>query len=723
MMSLLLASWFALGSWFGLGLYGGLLLEPDWRQATAPGPVRHSDAALFLPETTLGYVSLVDPASLYHHLAQTQVWKLALAGSFQTQMQELASEIRSWLQDAEAPRLPYEELRPVFSGPMALALLDFEPEAAKDGQPLHLAFFADLEPGAEAKARALVQDQVLGGFKAQGRLRLEEAAGPRPYTRLLADGKPAGAFSVQAGRFLFVTHEPDLAALAERPARPLAQSPAFQKHKARFQAADLAAFVDLARLQMRILPALGSEHARTVRTLVRLGLGEIHSAVYFAVPEREGYVEHFELAYQADGKGLLARRLEAGAKAGLRSVHQAPAQTTFLLAFHMGPIGPLYREILQVLETERPAALDPWRRELADFRQKHGADLEKDLLDQLSGEFALAIKLPSISGSILDNPMIGLGYLSDAYVSVFLGVLDEKKADEVVRKLMASAEVNVLAEPYRDVSVGYLSSSAPLPVLPAYTVLDGLAGFHLNAGTAKACIDAKLDAKGLRKDQDWIEASAGLDADPSSGLLYLRLSEIVPLVARLGRREEERSAGSGPPDAEASRRLAAFGQAETLGKRLRGVFVRSSGAPGAVLRDSYSPLAMGAGVNLLGLASIAPVLFVPGLIEAQEPLDEAQVMAFLSQVHTAQAKYRAENTAYAASLKDLVQAGLLPAEASAGPDYEVQLDAATGGFSLSARPGRYRPGARSFFIAEDGVLRGADNGGAWGEASLPATSP
>jgi competence protein ComGC len=721
MVSLLFASWFALGSWFGFGLYGTLLLEPDWQQATPAGDVRHSDAALFLPETTLAYVSLVDPSSLDHHLAQTQLWKLALSGPFQKEMQDLASELRKALQSDDSLRLPYDELRPVFTGPMALALLDFEPEKAKDGQPLHLAFLAELAPGSEDKVKPLVQDKVFVALKEPNKLRFEDVPGGAwPYTRIVADGKPVAAFAAQNGRFLMVTHEQDLATLTQHAAHPLAQSAEFQKHQARFQAADVAAYLDIARLQLRVLPALGPGEAESVRAMVRIGLGELHSATYSAAPEREGYLEHFELGYQPDGQGLLARRLTASSASAIRSIQQAPASTSLFLALHIGPVGPLYQDILKLVEKERPDNLAEWRQTLAEAREKTGVDFEKDVIEQLSGELGIALKLPSISGSILDNPMIGLGYLSDAYFSVFVGVNDEKKADEVVRKLLAKAELTVTSEPYRGVSVGYLSSSSPLPVIPAYSVLDGLVGFHLNAGTAKACIDSKLDGKGLRQDADWQAASQGLDADPSSGLLYLRLSEFVPLAARLGKRDLEMGAGSATPEAETSRRIAALGEAETLGKKLRGIYARSSGSPGASVRDSYSPMAMGAGLSLMNLAALFPALLVPSLLEPRVSVEETQAIAFLREVHTAQMAYQMDHMAYAGSLQDLVQAGGLSAEASAGPAFEAHLETSAKGYSLALRPVRYQSGARSFFVAEDGVVRGSDNGGAWGDASMPA---
>jgi hypothetical protein len=591
------------------GLYALLPLEPA---GAPPAQPLYSDAELYLPDSTLAVLSVVDAASLAHHLRGTQIWQRVEASSFQPDLKQL---VEARLAEDEALAL-YQGVRQVLTGPTTLALLDLDVEAIEADLPPRVAFFSGLAPDGERRLLELLPRL----FSASASLRIEAVPDAAlPYMRAVeADGgKLAAAFVIRAGRLLVVTHESDLVPLSSPAARPLARHSSYVERRSEQKHADIAAFVDLARLGQRLLPAIRKKGPSGERLWDALGMPALQSAWYTATPAAEGYVERFGIAVAPGASGLLPGLVDRLSEVSVRAIGHAPPGTTLLLDFHATPAELLYRDLGSLLAQTDPEALAQMHESLAEAGTELGLDVERDLIAQLSGELALALKLPSVSAIVVDNPIAALGYLSDAHLSLHAGVKDEVRAGAVVRQLLDKAGATVTDEPHRGVVVGYISSSAPLPVIPTFTVHDGLLGFHLNAGSARAAIDARLDGRSLLQDPDYRHVSRGADARGASSVAYLRLAELVPLVLRLSRRALERESGGSDPDAR-RRLLEILAAAETLGARLHGLHAQARAEKGVLRRESYTPMSPGTGFGLLSGAGMVLAVALPVFFAADE---------------------------------------------------------------------------------------------------------
>jgi type IV pilus assembly protein PilA len=160
----------------------------------------------------------------------------------------------------------------------------------------------------------------------------------------------------------------------------------------------------------------------------------------------------------------------------------------------------------------------------------------------------------------------------------------------------------------------------------------------------------------------------------------------------------------------------------------------------ATVRVNKNPAEFGgkgmavAGIVLgcLLLVSVVPVgviasIAIPNLLAARRASNEAAAIGTLRRIASAQATYlsTAGDEGYA-SLEELVSNDLVERQLAAGTKhgYRFEVEAAGDSFVATATPVEYpNSGTRSFYVAEDGVVRGADKrGGAADENDPPLAS-
>jgi hypothetical protein len=109
--------------------------------------------------------------------------------------------------------------------------------------------------------------------------------------------------------------------------------------------------------------------------------------------------------------------------------------------------------------------------------------------------------------------------------------------------------------------------------------------------------------------------------------------------------------------------------------------------------------------------------------------NEAEVIASLRAIHSAQAAFKAKPNAEFATLEQLIKLRLLPPERAAlsqhGYNFEITISASRrdspSSYSITALPDPYGlNGRRSFYIDHSGVLRGADKEGGTADLKDPA---
>lgn len=137
-------------------------------------------------------------------------------------------------------------------------------------------------------------------------------------------------------------------------------------------------------------------------------------------------------------------------------------------------------------------------------------------------------------------------------------------------------------------------------------------------------------------------------------------------------------------------------------------------------------------LGCLLLVSIVPIgiiaaVAVPNLMAARRAANEAAAVGTLRAISSAQSTYvstAGENGNYG-SMDDLLQNELIDRQTAAGAKngYRFEVEAAGDSFVATAVPVDYpNSGMRSFYMAEDGVIRGADKQGAAADVDDPPMS-
>lgn len=137
-------------------------------------------------------------------------------------------------------------------------------------------------------------------------------------------------------------------------------------------------------------------------------------------------------------------------------------------------------------------------------------------------------------------------------------------------------------------------------------------------------------------------------------------------------------------------------------------------------------------LSSFALFIIIPLIFaiaIPNLFASRRAADEASAISVLRTIQSAEQVYQA--TAGAGrygSIDDLVRANLMGAEMASGQrkGYRFVVRAEDTSFEATATPVTYGTtgtGKNSFYVAEDGVIRGADRGGMEATAADPPYEP
>lgn len=131
-------------------------------------------------------------------------------------------------------------------------------------------------------------------------------------------------------------------------------------------------------------------------------------------------------------------------------------------------------------------------------------------------------------------------------------------------------------------------------------------------------------------------------------------------------------------------------------------------------------LMIGSAVPIGVIAAIA----VPNLMASRRAANEAAAIGTLRKISSAQATYLSTVGGQRSfgSLDELVENGMLEQKLAAGTyyGYRFEVEPAGDSFVATATPMEYpNTGTRSFYIAEDGVVRGADKQGVAADADDP----
>ncbi len=690
----------------------GPLTEPE---GTVPAKPRHSRAAEHLPATTMAYLSVVDLASMEHHLRQTQLNQLLAKSQAAGAVSSLPPETLRELPPFLAKLLP--QLRSLLTGPITFAVMDLGSMGKEPLRIPRIALFLGISPGASTIIGELIEEWTQKPDR-QGELSLETEATPRGQVyRIFKGPRLAAALRVGEGDLVLVTHEADLDLLTQVPKKSLAENPFFGKDDF-WKESDIVGFLNLSAAVSQLFERLEEDRPKAKSNLKAAGMGALQAVSYMIRSERNGYLERLVIEWQSGEKSLVDGLLAPETGKGLMALQRTPPKTTAFLDFTVGSPLRLFHRITELEAKQSPDSAKETRQGLKEFREFFGFDLKNDFLRQLTGEAALVLQLPPISATTIDNPLLLLGYMSSLHLSLYLGVRDEAIIGECLEKLVAKTPITLRPETHRGIEIHYMSSPAPLPVIPVYTLHNGMLGFHINDSSATASLDAALDGRSLATDDDYRFVTRRSRGRKPCSIAYLRLGQILPLAAKLTRRAAQLRQSQGEATPEEKERLELLADLERFGGSLHGLGRFVWAKPGRLTMDTYAPGALMSGLVSVAGMSIVGAVAIPAFIKTRQKGRHAGVALFLRSAASAQDLYRLDRGHYAKSFDELVKAELLASIPEENLGYEFRLQLSGKSYSISARPISPKSGDFSFFLAEDGILRGGPKGGDWGDESL-----
>jgi hypothetical protein len=264
----------------------------------------------------------------------------------------------------------------------------------------------------------------------------------------------------------------------------------------------IRAFVNVGKILETYKEMIGPQWSLLEET----GVAGIRSIAFSTTLEGPSFTDRLHVHAPGETRGLF--RLMTG-KPVDRDLLRAVPKNAFHVTAGTMDLGRVYDEVLRVLATVQPGAFAAVTGQVEQIEGLLGFALRKDLLASVGHDFVLHIAAPR-GGGLVPEVVLNVALKDQAEfekcIDQALTVLSEHAGEELTRE----------KREFRGHTIHYIRFQSPLPVIPAFTFVDGRLMVALQPQTIMGELRARASEKPRASILDEPRMKEALEALPGS---------------------------------------------------------------------------------------------------------------------------------------------------------------------------------------------------------------